>query len=336
MNKNPAEQPLSARTYLIVSAVGLMLVVGLMLFFVYKAPDLVRNGISKAVFYVLLVPLGLSTGTFCFGAMRAYARYRGKLLGGFFELKGPIVVAALVVVGGFYLVPAERPQAKPFSIKVRFIEENGRPVRGGSVRLLLRNATQTRNVDDLGETTFFEIPSEFLNKSAEISYDAPKHEITRPITLDPDNPPRLTVKAKPDATVESPSDAPPSVTYTIAGERIDSPFRLDDFLELALNDTFLGRFTSCGRPGVPNSCPPCDPITFKAKAGDQIEITAVDIGGGYVLGPLWLYKDGKQVRQLTRGVSECEVLGSQGEVHCVGAFPTNFRQIIFSQKYRLP
>ena len=67
------------------------------------------SGRSNAqIFYVLLIALGLASAAFLFGAMRSYARMKGKTNYGAYELGGPICVLVLVVLGGFQLPPLIR------------------------------------------------------------------------------------------------------------------------------------------------------------------------------------------------------------------------------------
>lgn len=208
-------QPLSPIAYVVITVVGLVITLLLLFVFVWKAPDLIRNGISKAVFYVLLVPLGLSTAAFCFGAMRSYARYRGKAFGGMLELGGPAVVAGLVVIGGFYFISKENPRAT-FFVKVRFVDQANNPVNTGTAKLILRNATLTQGVDAQGEATFFEIPFEFFRKQESVRYDSPESELDSTVILDDDNPPTLKVKPKQHV-------APPEVKYEETPEEVRSP-----------------------------------------------------------------------------------------------------------------
>ncbi len=49
--------------------------------------------------------MGASVDAFLFGAMRSYATYSGKVLGGLLELGGPVVVFAMVMIGGYWLIP---------------------------------------------------------------------------------------------------------------------------------------------------------------------------------------------------------------------------------------
>jgi len=78
-----------------------MLVLSLML---WKAEMLVRLGLTGRVYYIALLPLGLSAAAFLFGALRSYAIYTGN-----HRRRAGIGRAdrgfALTVIGGFVLVP---------------------------------------------------------------------------------------------------------------------------------------------------------------------------------------------------------------------------------------
>ncbi len=104
-SQNSERQPLSPLTYTFISMGGFVIGISLLLLFIFKSDNLISQGIDEKVFYILLLPLGLSVAAFLFGAMRAYATFKGKVLGGLLELGGPIVASVLVVVGGFMLVP---------------------------------------------------------------------------------------------------------------------------------------------------------------------------------------------------------------------------------------
>src|SRR5215831_2134955 len=74
-------KPLSGLTYAVISLVAGALGVGLLLFYVYQVPKLIASGSQSQVFYVLLIPWGLTCAGFLFGVMRSYARFSYKHLG---------------------------------------------------------------------------------------------------------------------------------------------------------------------------------------------------------------------------------------------------------------
>lgn len=121
---------------------------------VAQADKLVGLGLEGKLYYLVLLPLGLSVAAFLFGALHSYALYRGKLLGGVLELGGPVVVFCLVVLGGFLLVP----ETKPFDVTVFVHGEGGVhdiPLRGeGSVVLDLGQDRRQKPIDAQGQADF--------------------------------------------------------------------------------------------------------------------------------------------------------------------------------------
>lgn len=82
------------------------LVGSLLLFFtVWKGEKIGALGFTGRLYYVVLLPLGLSVAGFLFGVLQSYATYSGRHLGGILRLGGPIVGFLLVVILGFVLVP---------------------------------------------------------------------------------------------------------------------------------------------------------------------------------------------------------------------------------------
>src|SRR5580700_2682073 len=78
----------------------------LLLLFIAKAQTLSGLGLTEHVYYLVLVPMGLTAAVFLFGVIPSTATFEGKLLGGTLRLGGAVVGAALVVVGGYYFVPS--------------------------------------------------------------------------------------------------------------------------------------------------------------------------------------------------------------------------------------
>ena len=210
-------QPLSPSVYAGISAVALLFTLGLLVYFGRNAADLLRIGISKAFFYVLLIPLAFSAAAFLFGAMRSYGGYSGKVMTGVLELGGPIVASALTVIGGIYIIQSESP-ALPFFVKVRFTDQDGRPVSSGTATLEFRNSTQTHNVSD-GEVSFFEIPSEFLKKPASVRFDSTDFQSATTITLDNGTPSTITLHRRRQDTLP-PATIP--IAYDITSETVES------------------------------------------------------------------------------------------------------------------
>lgn len=104
---------------------------------------------------------------------------------------------------------------------------------------------------------------------------------------------------------------PSQYRYTIAGR--DGPasrYTVDDYLLLKVNGKPVGygKFTGCGPATTPSRCPESAAIAFIAAQGGQLEIVAYDIGGGYLLSELWLYKNGRRAMKLTDEIKPCETI----------------------------
>jgi hypothetical protein len=168
--KDRGKQPLSPLAYAIISLVAFVIGIGLLLFFVYKADDLVAQGIDEKVFYVLLLPLGLSAAAFLFGAMRSYARYMGKVFSGMLELGGPVVLFIMVAAGGFVLVP----DTDPFDFTIILRDSNRKTVLKdqGKIIITFGNRIEEGEIDKNGSVYFKGIPAKFRNKEVPIEIDA--------------------------------------------------------------------------------------------------------------------------------------------------------------------
>jgi hypothetical protein len=152
----PPPQPLPPRTYLLVSGVGLGVSIGLLLLLIFGAERILAAGLDHRVFYVLLVPLGLSAGAFAFGAMNSSGVFtqQGKREVG---LTGPAMFAALVVIGGFFLVP--EGGLTTLAVRVdRTGDAGGGPVPGTRVTVDWGIQRITQVTDGAGQAAFVGLP----------------------------------------------------------------------------------------------------------------------------------------------------------------------------------
>jgi hypothetical protein len=140
--------------------VGLLLAVGFTVFYFYEVPKLVQSGTEGKLFYLLLIPWGLSSAAFLFGAMRTYARLTYKHLGGVLELSGPAVVFCAVVVGGFKLVP---PPPPTFDLAVRAHSADSPLITTGQVTLELPGLPHAGIGSD-GEANFKGLSAQYQGK----------------------------------------------------------------------------------------------------------------------------------------------------------------------------
>jgi hypothetical protein len=156
---------LSAKAYAFVTLIGLLIGIGLLLFFVYQVPKLVENSAQNRVFYLLLIPWALSCAAFLFGAMRAYARFTHKHLGTALELSGPVVLFCLVLVGGFKLVPSP---LESFDLTVRAHSTDDPLIRSGKITVELDNTLRSETIESNGEANFKGIPTKFKGSTVRI------------------------------------------------------------------------------------------------------------------------------------------------------------------------
>ncbi len=218
-NNSPKFQTLSPMRYAWISLAAFVPGLILLSVFVNKAAD---PNVSHRVFYVLLIPAGLCTAAFLFGAMRSYAVYSGKVLNGMLEIGGPAVIAILTVIGGFLLVP----DTKPFDMTVFVHGSKGQQdavIRNkGMVTMDLDGNRRSESIGEKGQAYFSGIPAGFINQEVLISVEAEGFETAKPgkTVLKPGS---IYVEVKPDGrlgkisgTVRDGNEKPlPGVTLSI-------------------------------------------------------------------------------------------------------------------------
>lgn len=146
-----------------------------------SAPMLVRLGLTGHAWYVLLLLLGLFAAVTVFSLFKSYARYRGKSLDGTLELGEPVVVMLMVIVLGFYFVPAP-PQR--FDLTVFLHGKAGHQAvvlrNHGKVSLDLGADKRIEAVGDKGEARFAGIPGDLLDREVELGLDDDTYELVNP------------------------------------------------------------------------------------------------------------------------------------------------------------
>jgi hypothetical protein len=177
---NPSEkQPSSPTFYAILSLLACLLGVGLLFLFITVAGDPNTGG---PVFYIVLIAMGAAASSFLFGSMQSYAAYSGKVLGGLMELGGPVVLFALVVIGGFWLVP----RAGSFDVTVYVHGPGGKTDRvltnRGKVMMELGQFPRTALIRENGDAHFDGIPSEFFDREVLVMIEADGFESAKPDT----------------------------------------------------------------------------------------------------------------------------------------------------------
>lgn len=154
--------------------------VGLLGLMIWKADLLVALGLTGNLYYLVLLPMGAAAAAFLFGVLQSFARYRDKPLGGMLEWGGPVAGFALVVLGGFVLVPS----VATFPLTV-YIHGEGGPHdlvlrNSGRVVLDLGPDRRSEGVGEQGQAYFPSIPASFRGQNILIGLESDAFELSAP------------------------------------------------------------------------------------------------------------------------------------------------------------
>ena len=142
-----------------------------------QADKLTGLGLTEHVYYLILVLMGLAAAGFLFGVLPSSATYEGTVLGGTLKLSGPIVGAALVVVGAYFFVP--KTFTFPLTVYVR--AEGGpqdMPLRNsGRVVLELGPERRGEPIGDNGQAYFPAIPANFRGQEVSVWVESQDFEV---------------------------------------------------------------------------------------------------------------------------------------------------------------
>jgi hypothetical protein len=166
--------------YAIVALVALLFGFVILSMMLWNAQLLVSLGLTGNFYYVLLLALGLSAAMALFGVLQSRAIYRGNTGWGRLELGGAIVGCALVVVGGFYLVP----NPLPFAITVFVHEEGGIhnlvPKDSGEVVMELGGKVQRQQIGPDGTVDFKDIAPSHRGEAVPVWFESNQFESVYP------------------------------------------------------------------------------------------------------------------------------------------------------------
>jgi hypothetical protein len=159
-----------------ISLAGFLAAAALVFLMVWKAETLVALGLTGKLYYIVLLPLGLSVAAFLFGVLQSYAAYEGRQLGGKLVLGGPIVAFLLVVILGFVLVP----DLSTFPLTVYVHGANGAQDtvlrNSGEVFIDLGGDRRHVQIGDQGQAYFPAIPASFRGQEVPIWVASDKFE----------------------------------------------------------------------------------------------------------------------------------------------------------------
>jgi hypothetical protein len=157
-------QPLSGKDYALVAGVMMGIGIGLLVLFVIFAPRLVPADILNQFFYIVLIVWGLVSALVLFGVMRSYARLTYKTVGSAVELGGPAAFAALVVVGGFWLVP----RTDTFHVTIRPHGPSAPRITSGKISMELGSTSSSSDINSNGEADFKDILHKFRGAKVKV------------------------------------------------------------------------------------------------------------------------------------------------------------------------
>ena len=151
---------------------------GVLIFFGRRLEDL---GITGNIYYIVLVPLGLSSAAFLAGAMKSYASYKspGTTPYGTLNLSGPIVIFVLVVGGGFIM--PNLTKKSQFDVKLRIVskDKSTNEFNEGFIIVYVGKALNRYYVHE-GEIVVPNIPEALNNKNITIDPKIDNYELAGP------------------------------------------------------------------------------------------------------------------------------------------------------------
>lgn len=161
---------ISRRGWAFISLSSFILTLLVTLLFIMLREKWDNYGLSDSVYYIILIPVGISVAALLSGAMRSYAKYKfnGESPYGTLELAGPVVIFFLVVIGG-YALPKYLVNEKVFDLKIRLQSTERRSIdfNEGTITIYLDRLKYTQNIHE-GEVEFYQMPSRLRGSSIQI------------------------------------------------------------------------------------------------------------------------------------------------------------------------
>lgn len=164
MSKRPDQ--ISKITWVYISGAASFFFLILAILMIIFAPNIAGIGITKSIYYIVLIPVGLTSAAFLFGALRSSAKYSGKTSYGSIELTGPVVIFCLVVIGGFYFASPESEFL--LTIRTNVVGEPEKILNNGSIILDIGDQRLKKKLNEIGEVSFPGVPSRYMGMSINI------------------------------------------------------------------------------------------------------------------------------------------------------------------------
>lgn len=163
----PAAPNASRQKWVYISGVAFAIAIVAVVVFITVAQ---RTRLPNGLYFIILIPLGLTAAAFLFGAMRSHATYKGTSTFGTLELGGPVVVLGLVVVGGMM---ANRAESFSLTVRVHGPGGTGEVIRGGRVIADLAGVRRTAAIGSDGEVVFADVPADLEGERVRLIADVP-------------------------------------------------------------------------------------------------------------------------------------------------------------------
>ncbi|MGE5797299.1 MAG: hypothetical protein ACM34N_10975 [Ignavibacteria bacterium] len=164
MDKQPDK--ISKLTWVYISGAASLFFLVAAILMIFLSPRLTEFGITKSFYYIILIPVGLASAAFLFGALRSSAKYSGKTSYGSIELTGPVVIFCLVIIGGFYFASPE----SDFLLTIRTVvpAKPEKIINDGSIIVDFGDQRLDKKLNENGEVMFSGVSSKFIGKPVNI------------------------------------------------------------------------------------------------------------------------------------------------------------------------
>ncbi|MGE5860301.1 MAG: hypothetical protein ACM34J_07090 [Ignavibacteria bacterium] len=157
---------ISKLTWVYISGAASLFFLVAAILMIFLSPRLTEFGITKSFYYIILIPVGLASAAFLFGALRSSAKYSGKTSYGSIELTGPVVIFCLVIIGGFYFASPE----SDFLLTIRTVvpAKPEKIINDGSIIVDFGDQRLDKKLNENGEVMFSGVSSKFIGKPINI------------------------------------------------------------------------------------------------------------------------------------------------------------------------
>jgi len=156
--KPQSRKPVTAVTYLTISAVSLVAAIFIGYYYFHYMKQSGTEKMDDRVFYLVLVLFGMAASALIFGIMNSYASLKGIQSNVTYKFTGPVVGVILTVLGGFMLPKGSTDQF----LSIRVFDQDKNPVTRGNVTLSFPHYQRDASINEKGMVIFPDIPYDQL------------------------------------------------------------------------------------------------------------------------------------------------------------------------------